>query len=191
MDTEAEMLETFEARLHLELGIVSEDFLFIHCGPVQICFQAVLLAGRSMAGKSTLVKALLDAGASYLSDEFAVIDRAGKVHPFPRPLSLRHPEVRRLPVSDYHFRGTDQSFPVGAVYSLEYSEEGFGEIREATLGMTVLKMFDNTVAAQRLGASAIDRLVSSLQGAYFYEGIRGASEVAAGLILKKMRGLFA
>ena len=43
----------------------------------------------SHVGKSTLVTALLRAGATYYSDEYAVIDGRGQVYPYARRLSLR------------------------------------------------------------------------------------------------------
>ena len=43
--------------------------------------RAIVMPGASFAGKTTLVRAWLEAGATYYSDEFAVLDRAGRVHP--------------------------------------------------------------------------------------------------------------
>src|SRR6267142_2744385 len=45
--------------------------------------------GRSLSGKTTLVRELLRRGATYYSDEFAVVDDFGNIHPFPRPLGIR------------------------------------------------------------------------------------------------------
>src|SRR3954452_24819745 len=51
--------------------------------------SAVLLPGVSGAGKSTLAAACLAAGMSYLSDEYAVIDRTtGRIAPYARPIEL-------------------------------------------------------------------------------------------------------
>ena len=46
------------------------------------------LPGHSFSGKSTLVAALVRAGAVYYSDEFAVLDPDGFVHPYAKALSL-------------------------------------------------------------------------------------------------------
>jgi hypothetical protein len=53
---------------------------------------AIVLPGRSFAGKTTLTAALLRRGAEYYSDEYAVLDHGGRVHPFARPLRVRPPE---------------------------------------------------------------------------------------------------
>ena len=65
------------------------DHLFVHAGVVGWEGRAIVMPGASFAGKTTLVQAWLEAGATYYSDEFAVLDRAGRVHPFARPLAIR------------------------------------------------------------------------------------------------------
>jgi hypothetical protein len=67
------------------------DLVFIHSGAVAWQDRALLLPGQSHAGKSTLVAELVRAGATYYSDEFALLDCEGKVHPFTRDLRMRNP----------------------------------------------------------------------------------------------------
>jgi uridine kinase len=43
--------------------------------------MGIAIPGRSFSGKTSLVTALVRAGAVYYSDEFAVIDRDGLVRP--------------------------------------------------------------------------------------------------------------
>jgi hypothetical protein len=61
----------------------------VHAGVVRVGNKALLLPGGTHAGKSTLVAELVRRGASYFSDEFALIDSEGWVHPYARPLLLR------------------------------------------------------------------------------------------------------
>src|SRR4029077_6709070 len=78
------------------------DHLFVHAGVVGWDGGAIVMPGASFAGKTTLVQAWLGAGATYYSDEFAVLDRTGRVHPFTRPLSIRDratASTRRVPVA--------------------------------------------------------------------------------------------
>ena len=69
----------------------------IHAGVVAWGSHALLLPGSTHSGKSTLVAELVKLGATYFSDEYALIDSEGKVHAYPRPMLLRngkpHPVV--------------------------------------------------------------------------------------------------
>src|SRR5262249_9780321 len=71
------------------VAAAASAYTFIHAGVVSLGGRAIVLPGDSGAGKSTLVQAFLNAGATYGSDEFAVIDASGAVHAFARPLRLR------------------------------------------------------------------------------------------------------
>ena len=44
---------------------------------------ALLLPGGSFTGKTTLVGALVRAGAVYYSDQYALLDEDGLIHPYP------------------------------------------------------------------------------------------------------------
>lgn len=72
----------------IALAAPSPDVL-VHAAVASRAGLAVVLPGRSGAGKTTLVAALALAGWSYLSDEVAALDLAGSVvRPYPRPLAL-------------------------------------------------------------------------------------------------------
>jgi hypothetical protein len=72
----------------------------IHAGAVQAPSGAVLLAGGTGAGKSTLVGLLLQQGMNYLTDEVVSFDAEGRVLPFPKPLSLAPASVSLLGLRD-------------------------------------------------------------------------------------------
>ena len=61
----------------------------VHAAVASLGGRAVILPGRSGAGKTTLVAAMALDGWSYLSDEVAAFDvHHDLVHPYPRPLAL-------------------------------------------------------------------------------------------------------
>ena len=64
-------------------------FTFVHAGVVDAGGCGIVIPGRSYTGKSTLVAELVRLGATYVSDEYAVLDPSGLVHPFAKPLSIR------------------------------------------------------------------------------------------------------
>lgn len=75
-----------------------ENRVFIHAAVVAIDGKAIILPGQSGVGKSTITSALIRLGAQYLSDEFALIDSMGMVHPYARYLAIKNPTfgVKRL-----------------------------------------------------------------------------------------------
>src|SRR5262249_31072298 len=84
-------LDLLRALLELRIATNAPSRIFVHAGVVEWRGHAILFPGRSRSGKTTLVAALLRAGAKYYSDEFAVLDAAGRVHPWARPLRMRRP----------------------------------------------------------------------------------------------------
>src|SRR5579871_2866237 len=78
-----------ESQINGHVALEAEDYVFVHAGVVGNGTRAIVIPGVSFSGKTTLVRALVEAGAVYFSDEFAVFDEAGLVHPYPRRLALR------------------------------------------------------------------------------------------------------
>lgn len=68
------------------LARVGDLHCYLHAGAVSIGDAALVLPAKSNHGKTTLTAALLRRGTAYLSDEYALIDDRGLVHPFPRDL---------------------------------------------------------------------------------------------------------
>ena len=83
------VLETLETDLHRYTAEATSDMTFLHAGVVGWQGSAIMFPGRSLSGKTTLVREMLRLGATYYSDEFAVVDSSGLVHPFARPLGIR------------------------------------------------------------------------------------------------------
>ena len=88
MDLE-EVFDRLEEDVQLYVARSARRRIFVHAGVVGWRGRAIVIPGRTFTGKSTLVAALVRAGAAYYSDEYAVFDQQGRVHPYPTPLSLR------------------------------------------------------------------------------------------------------
>ncbi len=133
--------------LHLTIALHAVDEVFVHAGVVAWNDRAILLPGRSHAGKSTLVHALLDAGATYLSDEYARITADGRIAPYPRPIHLRTPTGRRL--IDPNDLGDVAETPVspGLLVFTRYAATGEFRPRPVSPGQAALELLDNTVIA--------------------------------------------
>lgn len=100
----------FGGGISWSLASAGDRHCYIHAGAVAVGTGAVLLPATSNAGKTTLTAALLRRGAAYLSDEYALIDDAGRVHPFER--SLRFDAVNGVETLDPADLGAPVSEPV-------------------------------------------------------------------------------
>jgi hypothetical protein len=84
------------ADLAMTLGHRPHGWTFLHAGVVMLNGALLVFPAASGAGKTTLVSALLDRGAAYGSDEFAVLDDTGRVAPYARPLRVRRGSAHDL-----------------------------------------------------------------------------------------------
>jgi hypothetical protein len=143
--------------------------------------RAILIPGRSFAGKTTLVAELLRAGAVYYSDEYAVLDSRGRVHPYERPLGMRSdPSFRssRIRVEDFGAESATKPLPVGLVVSARYQVGARWRPRQLTAGRGVLELLENTVTARTRPEFALQVLSTALPNAQILKGVRGeASEI--------------
>lgn len=176
---DGQVVTDLEKAVELEIATRAPRHVFVHAGVVRFADRALLLPGASMAGKSTLVRALTLRGGVYYSDEFAVLDRRGRVCPYPRFLSLRTGE--RLAPSDLGWSPRLGSVPVGAVLSCVYT--GAPDYRELTPAGGMLSLFAHAVAARSRPEQVLRVLGRALEGAVCLEGTRGEAEATADWIL--------
>src|SRR5260221_3989077 len=85
------VLDPFESHVQLTVAEYAPRRVFVHAGVVGWEDRAIVIPGLSHSGKTTLVDQLIRAGATYYSDEYAVLDGRGLVHPYARALGLRMP----------------------------------------------------------------------------------------------------
>lgn len=159
----------------------SRNFVFVHAGVVSWHGRAILVPGRTFSGKSTLIMSLVHAGATYYSDEYAVIDSQGRVHPFaraPRMRKLVGKEILNVATALPIIKGqTLPPLPVGLVLRTSYTPNAAWRPRSMTPGRTLLTLVQNTVAIRsqvELSVSALKNVSESAKGV-----ITGRSEAAA------------
>jgi hypothetical protein len=176
-----EFLERFHSVVSLDVAERCTLRTFIHAGVVGWAGFAILIPGRSFAGKSTLVAALLRAGATYYSDEFAVIDKQGKVHPYARPLQMReegsHHQTAR-PVEQFGAKAASRPLAVKLVLVTRFKPGANWRPRQLSPGIGLLKLLDNTVSARRSPAAALHNLKQVVSKAQTVRSSRGeASQI--------------
>jgi hypothetical protein len=182
-----ELFERFESDLQLAVAAAARRRVFVHAGVVGWKGRAVLIPGRSFSGKTTLTAELLKAGATYYSDEFAVLDGEGRVHPYRKPLAVRGDGGRQRKVSAEEFggRGAGGPVPVGLVVVSEFREGALFRPRTLTPGQGSLALLANTVPARSRPAEVLDTLEHVVRGATVLRGARGEAAEAARRILER------
>ncbi|MCO6452359.1 MAG: hypothetical protein J5I90_16390 [Caldilineales bacterium] len=164
-----------------------EDHLFVHAGVVGWQGQAILIPGRSHTGKTTLVSELIKAGAMYFSDEMAVLDPAGRVHPYPIPLSVRE-DNGTCKYSPDEFGATigEEPLPVGLILVTEYQEGARWQPRRLTPARAMMALLDNTVAARKDPKVSLPILGQTVDGVAALKTRRGEAANVAPKILRFM-----
>jgi hypothetical protein len=187
-DIEA-MCDVFEADLHLYVAEMSRHGIFVHAGAVGWRGRGIILPGKSRSGKTTMVAEFVRAGATYYSDEYAVFDRRGRVHPYPRPLSIRHARGarRRYPVEALGGRLGVRPLPVGAVVMTEYEAGASWHPRRVSPGRGALALLANTVSVRRQPAAALAALTPVVVGVPLLHGPRGEASDTVDSILQMLQ----
>jgi hypothetical protein len=184
-----ELLEALESRARFYVAEHARTRTYLHAGVVGWRGRAVVLPGRSMAGKSSLVAELVRAGATYYSDEFAVLDARGRVHPFAKPISLRREgETRQehFSAESLGARVGRRPLPVGLVVVTEYRRGARFRPRPLTQGQGALALLSHAVAARREPARTLDALRPVVARAPVLRGARGEARDAAHAILEAL-----
>ena len=174
-------LDVLESDLQLFVAQHSRAFVFVHAGVVGFRGKALLFPGPSGAGKTTLVKALLKAGAAYYSDEYALLDIQGRVHPYPRALSVRSEGAGkiRLPVTPTVARTGRRPLPLAVVVQTEFFKGSRWQPRPLTRGEVVLLLLTNTVPARERPAEVMATLARAVSQADGFRTRRGNAEGVA------------
>ena len=176
-----ETLEAFESHVQLTVAEHARRRVFVHAGVVGWQGRAIVIPGTSHSGKTTLVNELIRCGATYYSDEYAVLDERGSVHPYPRPLGIRVPDssnARKVRPEEIGAQVGATPLRIGLVVSTKYRQDAQWRPRRLTVGKGVLELMSNTVSARSQPELALTVLPKALADAAILKGVRGeASEI--------------
>ncbi len=182
------VLETFERQLKMYVAEMARRRVFVHAGVVAWNGKAIVIPGRSYTGKTSLVKGLVEAGATYYSDEYAVFDLQGRVHPYPQPLALRKPggfNQKKCSVETLGGVVGAKPLPVGLVIVSKYRAEARWRPVQLSAGHGVLALLDNAVSARRKPAVVLPTLQKAVSDATILKGDRGEVEDVVQGILER------
>jgi hypothetical protein len=179
-----EVLCALESDVQLYVAAGARRRLFVHAGVVGWRGRAIVMPGQSMSGKSTLVAALLEAGATYYSDEYAVFDDRGRVHPYPKALSLRDGSgAGRLKAPSPELGRGAEPLPLGLVAVTRYHAGARWRPLPLSPGRAGIELLAHTVAARRQPARTLSVLSRALADSVALKGARGeAADVADAVI---------
>ena len=101
----AQGLLAAEMGMNLQMALGWRRHLLLHAAAAEKDGRAVIMTGHSGSGKSTMAALLGETGWRFLSDEFALLElEQGRVHPFPRLVSLKNEGVGAIEQRVMHDR---------------------------------------------------------------------------------------
>ena len=180
---------TFGQDVRAHLAILSPWRTFIHAGAVGWKGRALVIPGASGSGKTTLTAALVRAGATLLSDEFAVLDRKGYVHPYPLPLRIKtdeSPTKKALPLSALGGTPAKRPLPVGLILATHFDAEARGGLRRMSAGRAALALMSHAVQARIRPSRVLESTGRAAEGALALQGPRGEAEEMVDMLLDLM-----
>ncbi|HEY9126354.1 MAG TPA: hypothetical protein VIM62_04465 [Acidobacteriaceae bacterium] len=162
----------------------------VHAGVVAWNGRVLLFPGASHAGKSALSREFLRRGATYFSDEYALIDAAGYVHPYPRPLLVRDGGEEQSPLLARALDAPvgDKPLPLGWIFAIAYRPEGGWNLGAMSQGEALMVLLGNTPHTLKSSPDMIGVFQSAVSGAQSFVGTRGEAADAVDRILNLIGG---
>lgn len=178
----------FERDVQLAVAQKARGKVFVHAGVVGWQGRAIVIPGRSYTGKSTLVRELVRAGATYYSDEYAVLDQRGRVHPFPRQLALRNEMMINQKISFEELGGVvgKRPLPVGTIVVTKYREGAKWRPKPLSPGLGALELLANTVTARSGQPIVLEILTRVSKDARILKSARGEAGTLAIHLLEQL-----
>ncbi len=179
-------LALMESNLQIYTAALAKNRVFVHAGAVGWRGRAIVIPGRSFSGKSSLVVELVRAGATYYSDEYAVFDRHGHVHPYARSLSIREKatgQTERFPVGSLGGVAGVEPLPVGLVVASTYKPGARWRPRNLSPGHAILALLSHALPARRKPRMALEVLQRAVRRARVVKSPRGEAREVVDSIL--------
>jgi hypothetical protein len=182
----SEAVEWLRVEIDNAVALRSTEAMFMHAGVVGWRGQAIVIAGRSGTGKSSLVAELVREGAHYYSDDYAPIDDAGRVHAYARAPSPRgtKPGPRRIGRP-----GGSQPrppLPIGLIVLTQFKPRARWQPRVLAGARGVLGALDNVITTREHPARALATARVAAAGGLVLSGPRPEAARVAPLLLRRL-----
>lgn len=177
----------FNSLVRIAVAERATGLVFMHAGAVAWKGKGIIFPGESFVGKSTLVAELVRQGATYYSDDYAIFDPEGRLHPFPRGLSMRSDDGRytrfELPPDSIGSVGREP-VEVGAVIMTRYEPDAVWSPQILTPGGGVMEMIPYTFAFKDRPDFSLPVLNKIAERAIILSSLRGSAENFAKIVLE-------
>ena len=160
----------------------------VHAGVVAWRGRVLLFPGATHAGKSALVTEFLRRGATYFSDEYALIDADGFVHPYARPLLVRDGGDEQHPVLARELNAPIGAVPsrVGWIFALAYKPESGWSVNAMSQGEAVMALLGNTPHTLVDSPQMVSIFQRAVAEAQCFAGTRGDAADAVERIMQSI-----
>ena len=174
----------FDSLLRITVAEHAQGRVFVHAGVVGWKGKAIVVPANSFRGKSTLVAELIRNGADYYSDEYAILDAEGRVHPFPRDIALRYVDADGTKEVQVNPRKIGETMgvapiPIGLVLFTEYADGALWEPEELTIGRGVMEMIPHAIPRHFNPKFTLKVLNTALSDAIILKSYRGEASLFA------------
>ena len=180
-------LKSFDAYLRLSVAENAVDWVFVHAGVIGWNERALVVPALSRRGKTRLVAELIKNGAEYYSDEYALLDRSGLVHPFPRDLLMRGLGTEGtgtlVPAERLGASIGRKPIRVGAVLLTEYRKGAKWAPKQLTLGQGIMETIPHTIPVYADTKFSLEVLNKAYEGAIIAKSYRGDAKTVCPQIL--------
>jgi hypothetical protein len=183
----SDVLDLLRSDINFYVAENAAGRLLVHAGAVGWKGRAIVIPGASLSGKTTLVQEFLRAGATYYSDEFAVLDGQGFLHPFAAALSVRRENSDRQemrPPAEFSDAIGARRLPIGCVLATTYRPGARWRFKPVTKGEGVFALLANTMAARKDPFATLSTLSSAVARAEIFKSERGEANDMVDEVLK-------
>ena len=181
------LLDLLESRVRITIAEFAVGKVFLHAGVVAINGKAIIFPAKSYQGKTTLVGELVRKGAVYYSDEYAVLDENGFVHPFPKMLSVRGiiDEYTQKDIAVEEFGGVagTERLPVALVVITEYKKGAKWKPKKLSPGQGVMEILPHTIPIRNKPKFTLNVLNNVAERAIITKTKRAEADLTAGLLI--------
>ena len=176
------------ALIRLSVAEFSRHLVFLHAGAVGWKGKGIVLPAMSFQGKSTLVYELVKLGAEYYSDDFAILDAKGRLHPFPRDISLRsrHSDGEPHEIDPQLIGATVGSgkIPVGLIFLTRYKPRSHWAPKRVSRGEGIFDLLPFTLPIRQKPHLALEVLNTAAAPAVIAKSMRADAKIAAKRLLE-------